>query len=895
MRPLPVGTLTLLFSDIEGSTSMLSRLGTRWGEALSAQRRIMRATFEEFDGIELGTEGDSFFVVFTSAHQALAAAVAAHRRLHDNDWPGGVAIKVRIGIHTGEPQRHEDGYIGIDVHRAARIAATASGGQTVVSAATHAILEGHTGDVTLRDLGWHRLKDLPDQERLYDVVVSDLPHEHPPLRSLGTSANLPAYTTDLLGREAELTAITDAIEPGGARLVTLTGPGGTGKTRLAVAVANQLQQRVPCDIFFVPLHTADRAALLWSGIAETVGAPSDAELMPDERALRFLRDRKVFLVLDNLEQIADADVAVSQLLTQAPEVAVLATSRRPLHLVDEHQYPVSTLAVPEEVVDVQAAQQSAAVDLFVQRARMVKPHFRLDEGNVADVVALCRRLDGLPLAIELAAARARLLSPKALLTRLDDRLGESVTNADRASRQRTLRAAISWSYDLLDPEDQRVFRLLGIFSSTVDLEAVEFVADADGRDPLDVVAHLVDVSLLEIVEGPDGEPKVGMLETIRRFAREQLSSAGEYDAVRLRHARWCVEIADDVTGMLGGPNQMRALDRIEVVEEDIRAALDWCLAPTSQGVDDRHELGLQLLRPMSTYWYRFGYVAEGRGWHDRALRLVESGVGADSLTVLDALHGQGILAVQQNDLVTGTHALERSLEMAIRLGDPNRESRERNSLGIARRESGDVEGARALIERSLEIAREIGSANREATALSNIVHVYMDIGDYPAAVVAAREGIAADEARHDPWGVTINKANLVSAMLNAEGPEAAFEAFADVAPAALELGDIELSVDVVETSAAVWAGLGDPERAATLLGAAENQREAAGIPRPQPDQHHLDRFIGPARSSVEAQQWERAYRIGRGMTLEAAVARGLAGRAKHERTPTAVGAAPDSS
>ena len=877
MSPLPTGTVTLLFSDIEGSTLMLNRLGARWGEALSDQRKILRAVFDEQAGHEMGTEGDSFFVVFESAQSALLAAVEGQRRLQEHSWPDNVPLRVRIGLHTGEPTRHEDGYIGIDVHRAARIAATANGGQTVMSESTRALVGAHPAGVRVRDLSWHRLKDIADPEHLFDVVAPGLLDTFPPLRSLGTRANLPTYATELIGRSQELAGVCGAVEGKGARLVTLTGPGGTGKTRLAVAAAAELHDRFPCDTFFIGLHATDRATLMWSAIAEAVGAPADVEELPHERALRFLSDRASLLVLDNLEQIDDADVVVSQLLTDAPQVRVLATSRRPLHLVDEHEYPIAPLGVPEAgSVDPTAAQQSGAVRLFARRASMVRPSFQLSPDNVADVVELCRRLDGLPLAIELAAARVRLLSPKALLSRIDERLGDGVTASDRALRQRTLGATIAWSYDLLAEDDQRLFRRLGVFASAADLAAVRYVAATDDRDPLDIVAHLVDVSLVQIVEAADGEPMITMLETIRQFARERLQASGECDEVRLRHARWCVEVANEVNGLLYGPNRTTALDRMDVVGEDIRSALDWCLRPADEAPPERRECGYALIEPMNTYWYRFGYVAEGRGWHDRALKLVESDASADSGRFVDALHGVGILAVQQSDLAAGTQALERALEMARRLGDLDREARECNSLGIARRMAGDSEGGRRLIERSLQLAREVSNPRREATALANITQFLLDTGDYPAAVDAARRSVSADEALGDPWAVAVSQCNLVSALLHAEGPERAYEQLVSVAAEAVALGDTELSVEIVDSFAAVWAGLGHGERAASLLGASDNQRELSGIPRAAPDDEHLSRFITPARRSLPGQEWEHAYAAGRSLSLEAAIAEGMA-------------------
>jgi tetratricopeptide (TPR) repeat protein len=319
---------------------------------------------------------------------------------------------------------------------------------------------------------------------------------------------------------------------------------------------------------------------------------------------------------------------------------------------------------------------------------------------------------------------------------------------------------------------------------------------------------------------------------------------------------------------------MTALDRMEAVIEDVRAALDWSFATDGALAERQFACGLDLLEPMDNYWYRFGYIQEGRGWHERALALLDRGEHEDSPGIVDALHGHGVLALQQSDLVTGTQALERALDMAHRLGDLTRESRESNSLGIAYRELGDVGRARRLIESSIDLARSIGNAQREATAMSNMVHIHMDTGNYVAAVEAARRSVVADQALDDPWGVAIDQLNLVTALLNAEGARPAFRQLVEVAPAAIALGDIELSIDVVDCFAMVWAALGDPERTAAALGAADKQRELAGIPRKGPDIAHLDRFLGPVRKTTDPQRWDRAYGRGRSLTIEAAVTEG---------------------
>jgi predicted ATPase/class 3 adenylate cyclase len=873
MPPLPVGTLTLLFSDIEGSTSMLTGLGSRWAEALSAHRAILRASFAEHSGREVGTEGDSFFVVFPSATQGLLAAMAAQRGLADHVWPDGRALRVRMGLHTGEPQVSDDDYIGLDVVRAARIAAAAHGGQTLISEATHALATDALAGLAVRDLGWHRLKDLPERLHLFQVTPPGLPAEHPPLRSLGMSTNLPSYATELVGRGKEIDDVA-TMASRGVRLVTLTGSGGMGKTRLAVAVARELQRRSAWDVYFVPLQTADRAALMWAGIAEAVNAPAKVGQPPDARALDFLRDRIALLVLDNLEQIADADDVVGRLLSVAPGVSLLATSRRPLHLVEEQQYPLSTFAVPEwprPSGDLADVGRNDAVTLFVERARMVRPDFEVTAENVADVVLLCRRLDGLPLAIELAAARSRLLGPKALLNHIDSWFGQTLSEAQRPERQRALTATMAWSYDMLTEEDRRAFRQLGVFSSRVGLDAVEVVVALDGREPLEVVARLNDVSLLDLVQAQDGEPLGYMLQTIRRFALERLGQAGELEETRLRHARWCRGVTQQIAGILHGPRQMSALDRMEAVMEDVRSALDWAFTPGGALGETQFACGLDLLEPMDNYWYRFGYTQEGRGWHEQALALLDRGGREDSTGTVDALHGHGMLAVQQNDLATGSQALERALEISHRLGDLGREAREANGLGVAVREQGDAVRARELVERSLELARRIGDPYREAVGLANLVDIHLDLGEYASAVDAARRAVTADEALGDPWGVAVDKCNLATALLYAEGPGPAYQELVDVASGAIALGDIELSIDVLDCFAMVWAASGDGLRSAVALGAADEQRTLAGLPRTKPDAALLERVVVPVRQATKPADWDRSYARGRTLTIEAAV------------------------
>ncbi len=471
---LPTGTVTMLFSDIEGSTVLVRRLGERYGEALSAQRTLLRAAFRSFGGRELSTEGDSFFVVFSSAIAAVGCCVAGQRALAGHDWPDGATVRVRMGLHSGEPTLHEDNYVGLDVHRAARIAAAAHGGQVVLSDATRHLVESRLADdVSLRDLGWHRLKDIEAPERIYQLVVAGLPDRFPSLKSLGAQSRLPVPMTPLVGRERDLEQVVATLTGPGIRLVTLTGTGGVGKTRLSLAAAAALDQDFPQGVFFIPLAAVRDAEVMWKTIADGLDVAADGPAA--DAVTGYLRDRRALLVLDNLEQLDGAAGVVAGLLAAAPGLVVLTTSRRPLHLPGERELPVPPLQVPREA-SVEEVSASGAARLFVQQAGMSRPGFTLTEANSGDIAAICERLDGLPLAIELAASRVRLLAPHALLARLGHSIDLAAPDVGQSSRQQTLRNAIAWSYDLLTPDLAEAFRRAGVFAGGCDLDALAAVA-----------------------------------------------------------------------------------------------------------------------------------------------------------------------------------------------------------------------------------------------------------------------------------------------------------------------------------------------------------------------------------------------------------------------------------
>ena len=530
MIDLPTGTVTLLFTDIEGSTRLVERLGNRYVQVLAVHQELLRAAFDQHHGHEVGTEGDGFFVAFGKASDAVAAAVTAQRALASQPWPDGVMLRVRMGLHTGEPIVVARDYAGLDVHCAARICSAGHGGQALLSQPTCELL-GHDlpAGVELRDLGEHRLKDLTEPQRLFQVVIPGLPAEFPPLRTLGPRPDdLPTPLTRFIGRQRELAQACALLQREETRLLTLTGPGGTGKTRLALEIAGGLVQAFPDGLAFVGLSAVHDPKLVVPTIAQALGiseAPGQSLL---ETLAEHVGDRRQLVVLDNFEQVLPAAAAVVELLVACPRLKALVTSRAALRVSGEQTFPVPPLSLPDQAsAEPPDAVSSEAVALFADRARAVDASFAVTDANAPLLVEICRRLDGLPLAIELAASRARLLSPQALLARLERRLQVLKGGArDLPARQQTLRATLDWSYDLLEPEERTLFARLAVFAGGCSMEAAEAVCGLE--DDLDVLAGLealVDKNLLQPREGPDGGRRVVMLETFGSMGWSGLSNA----------------------------------------------------------------------------------------------------------------------------------------------------------------------------------------------------------------------------------------------------------------------------------------------------------------------------------------------------------------------------------
>jgi len=859
----PSGTVTLLFSDIEGSTRMLAELGDAYADVLAGQRQVLRAAFAAWNGTELGTEGDSFFVAFRSARDAVAACVDAQRGLAERSWPGGAEVGVRMGLHTGEPQPYEDGYVGMDVHLAARVAGTAHGGQVVLSDATSRLAADRLpADVDLVDLGVHRLKDIDEPQRLHQLAVSGLRVDFPALRSLGASSNLPAARTALVGRGQETAAVVDLLTDPMQRLVTITGIGGAGKTRLSVEVATAASGHFPDGVYFVRLASVTDPAVVWTSVAEALGLPGD-NLAP-AAVLAQVAGRRLLLVLDNLEQLGDAGGSVVARLGDVDGPTVLATSRRPLHVLGEQEYPLDTLDLPPAgKVTLPVAEAASAVELFVQRARLVNPGFSLTDVNVADVVTLCRMLDGLPLALELAASRTRLLSPRALVSHVESSLPLADTATGRPDRHRTLDATMRWSYELLPPRQQETFRRLSVLAGGGGLEAVAAVAEV--TDPLDEVAELVEASLVRLDEGVDGAPRVRLLQTVRRFASDRAAEAGDLEDTRRRHAEHFAAVAERAYERLRGPDDMGT--RAELVGEldNVRQALTWGLGvPGSEPPPhDRVEVGVRICQALGWFWYTVGYLREGRKWLERASELASDEQGPE---LAGLLHTLGILLTQQGGHEQARELFEKCLEIRRQLDDRKAIAMELNSLGVVYRSLGEPGPARDVLDESISIARDIDDPKRLASALSNLGMLEMDEAHTDRAVELLTEARQCDRARGDRWGVAADDLNLSTAYLLSGRAEEAWARLGDVADAARQLGDLDLTLSLLELLGVCAATRSDHARAATVIGAADGLRDREDLPRTDPDEVLLVRLLAPWRDDVDKAAWDVAAAAGRGLT-----------------------------
>jgi predicted ATPase/class 3 adenylate cyclase len=810
---LPSGTVTFLFTDIEGSTKLLHELGPeRYAEALDRHRQVVREASRRHEGVEVDTQGDAFFVAFPTAPGALEASREAQEAL---------AIPVRMGIHTGTPLLTDEGYVGTDVHKAARIAAAGHGRQILVSSASAALL----GSDGLRDLGEHRLKDLTAPERIYQLGDGDFP----PLKTLYRT-NLPIPATPFIGREREVAELREFLGRDDVRLLTLLGPGGTGKTRLALQATAAAADRYPDGVFWVALAPLRDPGLVLEAASQALGATDG---LADHVA-----DKRLLLLLDNFEHLIAAAGELAALLRSCPNLSLVVTSRELLQLPAEHSYPVAPLE-PHD-----------GVQLFVARAKAVRPAFEPDEA----VPALCDRLDNLPLALELAAARVRILSPQQLGERLTERLDLLKAGRDADPRQQTLRATIEWSYDLLDENERRLFARLAVFRGGWTLEAAEQVADAD----LDTLQSLVDKSLVRQTH----EGRFLMLETIREYALEWLEGSPDADELRQRHADWFLNLACEAEEKMRGPDEPRWLARLEDELPNLRASLDWF--EKRRSINELQNLAAALWH----LWSEHGHLHEGRLWLEQGLAL---GAG-EPLARARALQVLCAVSMEMGSQADVRGLAEESDRIYERLGDPLGRARSRTLLGWAAEAEGDVDEAQRLHEQSVELARTGGHPWWLQVALNNLGNLLISRGEFDQAAEVLEEAldIARDVQFPDAEGRVL--VNLSLARLGAGDFERAGQhlraAYTNFSRTSSPTG---LS-DALLGLAAVARAEGQPVRAARLLGAAELVAEQIGRERTGFEAALRDETLAGLAGSLGAEALAGLVREGRALAREGATA-----------------------
>ena len=913
----PTGTVTFLFTDIEDSTRLWEQNPKAMQEALARHDEILRRVTEEQEGYVFKTVGDAFCCAFATAPDALEAALDAQRALREEEQGGTTRLRVRMALHTGAADERDGDYFGPPLNRVARLLSAAHGGQVLLSLPIQELVRDQLpSEVGLRDLGEKHLKDLFRPERVFQLLAPDLPSQFPPLRTLDAHGNnLPVQPTPLVGREREVAQVCERLLSPEVRLLTLTGPGGTGKTRVGLQAAADLLEEFEDGVFFVTLATLTDPALVAPTLTQALGVAESGEKQPEAALREFVRDRELLILMDNFEQVLEATPLLEELLAAAPRLKVLATSRAALRLYGEHEFPVPPLELPDptHAQPPERLTQYEAVRLFVERARAVKPDFSVTNENAPAVAEICVRLDGLPLAIELAAARTRLLPPRAMLAKLGSRL-KLLTGGARnlPERQRTLRGAIEWSYELLTPEERTLFARLSVFAGGRTLEAIETVCDPEGElDTLDGLGSLLEKSLLRQEEGPSGEPRFVMLETIHEYAREKLGESGEDEEFRRRHAEHFLALAEEAEPELKGAQQLEWLDRLEEEYDNLRAALAW-----SFGAGEVEE-GLRIAGALTRFWHVRGHLSEGRRWLEEGLAKAGDGVAPSARA--KALVGLGVAVdVQEGDyekaaplyeeglalfrelgdregianclwnlgimvgMIGGDHGrgealLEESLGIYRKLGDEHGIASLLNALAMVASAQGDFARAATLYEDALTLSREAGDASGVARGLGNMSYAVLLLGDHERVTALAEEALAMSREQGNTLFTFVALGNLGLACRERGDHERAAASLVEALTIGLEIGEKLGVVESLEMMAGLAGILKEDQRAGRLWGAAQAWREATGAHLADAERALHEPRLTAARSRLGDALWEEALAEGRAMTLKRAAAYALEG------------------
>jgi predicted ATPase/class 3 adenylate cyclase/Tfp pilus assembly protein PilF len=914
----PTGTVSFLFTDIQESTTLWATLPDAMRRSLAHHDALVRQAAEAHGGHVFKVIGDSIQAAFGTAEQALRAAVAAQTALQNQPaeaWGETGPLRVRMGIHVGPAEWRGDDYaVAHTLNRVARIMSAGHGGQILLSAAVVEMIRDSSFDLSLRDLGQHRLKGLPQPEHLYQVVAPDLHADFPPLNTLNARPNnLPPEPTSLVGRAQEVAAVRDLLLRPDVRLVTLVGPGGTGKTRLSLQVAAELLDHFEQGAYFVALAPVSDAALVPSTIALTLeiseqGSKPLLQILKD-----YFRDKQMLLVLDNFEQVTAAAPQIADLLAAASKLKILVSSRAALRVYGEKEFLVPPLRLPDlgQLPSLAQLTQYEAVQLFIERAQDVKPDFVVTNENAPAVAEICHRLDGLPLAIELAATRIRLLPPNTLLSRLSSRLKLLTSGArNLPARQQTLRGAIDWSYNLLDEDEQRLFRRLGVFVGGCTIEAAEAVCNADGDlavDVLDGIESLVEKSLLRQVETASGEPRFLMLQTIWEYAAEQLAASDEAATIEQQHTRFFLTLAETADPQLRGPHQLEWLECLETEHDNLRAALR---RAREQG---DAEQSLRLAGALAWFWRLRGYLSEGSAWLEGALTLAKGpehelrlGGALSGLATLTMLQGRvpaarryieqskelfqmskdahglafalrtlGLIHLFQGDPPAANAALEESLTLYRAVGETWGVGMSLMILGMAALRQREFATARTRFEESLARFRQTGDTWFTAVLLNNLGDLARMEGDNGRATTLYDESLALFRKTGSKREIAASLHNLAYVAHNQGDDTRAAQLFEESLTRQQELGNQEGMTECLAGFALLAASHGKLSTAARLLGAVAAIRQAIGALAWPGGTTEYERNEALVREQLDPPTFTAAWAEGQRMTMDAAVAYAL--------------------
>ena len=862
------GAVTILFTDIEGSTRLWEQEPERMRRALVCHDELLRSAVKSNHGVVVKMIGDGMQAAFRDPLDGLKATFALQQALADPAATNGLSLCVRCGLHEGLAERRDNDFFGSVVNRAARIMRAAHGGQVLLSQKLAVLLRDRLpAGVGLRDLGSVRLRDLANPERVYQVEHPQLRHDFPALRSLeSTPNNLPQQVTSFIGRDRELTEVKHLLRD--TRLLTLLGVGGIGKTRLSLQVAADVVDDYPDGVWFVELAPVADTPLVPQTVASVLGVKEEAGRPVLEALVKFVSDRKLLLVLDNCEHLSHACAELAkQLLRSGPHLKIFTSSREPLHVAGETTYTLPSLAVPDprQTSTLPAVTQYEAVRLFVDRAEAAQPAFELTSQNAPAVAAICQRLDGIPLALELAAARVRALSAEKISARLNDRF-HLLTGGDQTAlpRQQTLRACIDWSYELLTEKERALLRRLAVFAGGWTLEAAETVgagSEIEESDVLDFLSRLVEKSLVEW--GMEGE-RYRLLETVRQYAQERLSESGEEQDVRARHLDFYLTLTEKAEPNLYGPDQVTWFAQLDPERENILAAHEWC-----DRAADGAELGLRLVHAVWRLWMNRGFLELGYRMTLEALG--RTGAAERGLARCLALHAIGQCGFLMGRYEEAQRYLEEGLAIARELGDKGRVVTTLGLLGDVLQGRGDLVSAREHLEKAHALALELGDKTKLAWTLNSRAELYRQDGNLDAAEPLYEDALALQRGLGNPYGIALYLLNLAMLSIGRRVVHRVPAMLLEALAIANETGWRRIGWMTLEVSAGLATLSKEWDRTARLLGAAERQMKQMGFHRVPPDEAFLAPLMAKARQALGQNTFAAAESAGRSLSYEAAM------------------------